>query len=62
MFVCLFGRLLCYPGNNHPISKVDAESDVFVNLARWFFEHTQKWIDAQFSLLADIIHQRLIFL
>ncbi|XP_015767969.1 PREDICTED: acylamino-acid-releasing enzyme-like [Acropora digitifera] len=35
-------RLLWYPGNNHPISKVDAESDMFVNLARWFFEHTQK--------------------
>ncbi|XP_015764980.1 PREDICTED: acylamino-acid-releasing enzyme-like [Acropora digitifera] len=35
-------RLLWYPGNNHPISKVDAESDVFVNLARWFFEHAQK--------------------
>ncbi|XP_015764968.1 PREDICTED: acylamino-acid-releasing enzyme-like [Acropora digitifera] len=41
-FVCLFRRLLWYPGNNHPISKVDAESDVFVNLARWFFEHAQK--------------------
>ncbi|KAK2550944.1 Acylamino-acid-releasing enzyme [Acropora cervicornis] len=35
-------RLLWYPGNNHPLSKVDAESDVFVNLARWFFEHAQK--------------------
>ena len=42
LFVCLFRRLLWYPGNNHPISKVDAESDVFVNLARWFFEHIQK--------------------
>ncbi|XP_067024177.1 acylamino-acid-releasing enzyme-like [Acropora muricata] len=35
-------RLLWYPENNHPLSKVDAESDVFVNLARWFFEHAQK--------------------
>ncbi|XP_068714262.1 acylamino-acid-releasing enzyme-like [Montipora foliosa] len=35
-------RLLWYPGNNHPIAKVDAESDVFVNMARWFFEHLQK--------------------
>ena len=62
LFVCLFRRLLWYPGNNHPISKVDAESDVFVNLARWFFEHTQKWIDAQFSLWTGIIYIRLIFL
>ena len=62
MFVCLFPRLLWYPGNNHPISKVDAESDVFVNLARWFFEHAQKWIDAQFSLWTGIIYKRLIFL
>jgi len=35
-------RLLSYPGNNHPISKVDAESDVFVNVARWFHEHLKK--------------------
>ena len=62
MFVSLFRRLLWYSGNNHALSKVDAESDVFVNLARWFFEHAQKWIDSQLSLLADIIYIHLIFL
>ncbi|RMX52916.1 hypothetical protein pdam_00010942 [Pocillopora damicornis] len=35
-------RLLSYPDNNHPISKVEAESDSFINMARWFFEHLLK--------------------
>uniref|UniRef100_A0A4W3K1L2 Acylamino-acid-releasing enzyme n=1 Tax=Callorhinchus milii TaxID=7868 RepID=A0A4W3K1L2_CALMI len=29
-------RLLWYPENNHHISKVDAEADVFMNIALWF--------------------------
>merc|ERR1719433_2553028 len=29
-------KLLLYPGNDHPLNKVDAESDVFMNTARWF--------------------------
>ncbi|XP_078343278.1 acylamino-acid-releasing enzyme-like isoform X2 [Oculina patagonica] len=35
-------RLLSYPDNNHPIAKVEAESDAFVNIARWFHVHLQK--------------------
>lgn len=35
-------RLLSYPDNNHPIAKVEAESDVFINVARWFHEHLKK--------------------
>ncbi|KAJ7379447.1 hypothetical protein OS493_016688 [Desmophyllum pertusum] len=34
-------RLLSYPDNSHPINKVDAESDAFVNTARWFHSHLQ---------------------
>ncbi|MEQ2197490.1 hypothetical protein XENOCAPTIV_030198, partial [Xenoophorus captivus] len=32
-------RLLWYPGNNHSLSKVDAESDGFVNIALWIIQH-----------------------
>ncbi|XP_062854625.1 acylamino-acid-releasing enzyme-like [Trichomycterus rosablanca] len=32
-------RLLWYPGNNHSLSKVDAESDGFMNLALWIIQH-----------------------
>ncbi|XP_078603442.1 acylamino-acid-releasing enzyme-like [Branchiostoma floridae x Branchiostoma japonicum] len=32
-------RLLVYPDNNHPIAKVDAEADAFVNIYKWFTEH-----------------------
>ncbi|XP_066287743.1 acylamino-acid-releasing enzyme-like [Branchiostoma lanceolatum] len=32
-------RLLVYPDNSHPISKVDAEADAFVNIYKWFTEH-----------------------
>nr|XP_055023085.1 acylamino-acid-releasing enzyme-like isoform X1 [Misgurnus anguillicaudatus] len=32
-------RLLWYPGNNHALSKVDAESDAFVNGALWMLQH-----------------------
>uniref|UniRef100_A0A3B4ZH63 acylaminoacyl-peptidase n=1 Tax=Stegastes partitus TaxID=144197 RepID=A0A3B4ZH63_9TELE len=32
-------RLLWYPGNNHSLSKVDAESDVFMNIALWIIQH-----------------------
>ncbi|XP_065103865.1 acylamino-acid-releasing enzyme isoform X1 [Paramisgurnus dabryanus] len=32
-------RLLWYPGNNHSLSKVDAESDAFVNGALWMLQH-----------------------
>lgn len=35
-------RLLLYPDNNHPIAKVDAESDLNVNRARWFYDHLKK--------------------
>lgn len=35
-------RLLSYPDNNHPISKVEAESDALINMARWFHEHLLK--------------------
>lgn len=35
-------RLLSFPDNNHPIAKVEAESDVFINVARWFHEHLKK--------------------
>lgn len=33
-------RLLVYPGNSHPIDKVDAECDFFVQMARWF----ERWL------------------
>ncbi|XP_063296776.1 acylamino-acid-releasing enzyme-like [Pelobates fuscus] len=33
-------RLLWYPGNNHALAKVDAESDNFMNIALWI----QKWL------------------
>ncbi|MBN3315453.1 ACPH enzyme, partial [Atractosteus spatula] len=36
-FVCF--RLLWYPGNNHSLSKVDAESDGFMNIALWITQH-----------------------
>ncbi|KAG8436195.1 hypothetical protein GDO86_007340, partial [Hymenochirus boettgeri] len=32
-------RLLWYPGNNHSLSKVDAESDGFMNIALWILKH-----------------------
>ncbi|XP_067448493.1 acylamino-acid-releasing enzyme isoform X1 [Thunnus thynnus] len=32
-------RLLWYPGNNHSLSKVDAESDGFMNIALWVTQH-----------------------
>uniref|UniRef100_A0A3B3R6Q7 acylaminoacyl-peptidase n=1 Tax=Paramormyrops kingsleyae TaxID=1676925 RepID=A0A3B3R6Q7_9TELE len=32
-------RLLMYPGNNHSLSKVDAESDGFMNIALWIIQH-----------------------
>lgn len=35
-------RLLWYPGNNHSLSKVDAESDGFMNIAQWIIQHLFK--------------------
>ncbi|TNM87014.1 acylamino-acid-releasing enzyme [Takifugu rubripes] len=32
-------QLLWYPGNNHSLSKVDAESDGFMNVALWIVQH-----------------------
>ncbi|XP_076813073.1 acylamino-acid-releasing enzyme-like [Clavelina lepadiformis] len=32
-------RVLKYDNNNHPISKVDAEADCFMNFALWFHNH-----------------------
>ncbi|XP_029362129.1 acylamino-acid-releasing enzyme [Echeneis naucrates] len=32
-------RLLWYPGNGHALSKVDAESDGFMNIALWIIQH-----------------------
>ncbi|XP_072538219.1 acylamino-acid-releasing enzyme isoform X1 [Salminus brasiliensis] len=32
-------RLLWYPDNNHSLSKVDAESDGFMNIALWIIQH-----------------------
>ncbi|XP_061668184.1 acylamino-acid-releasing enzyme [Syngnathoides biaculeatus] len=32
-------RLLLYPGNNHALSNVDAESDGFMNTALWITQH-----------------------
>ncbi|XP_012731945.3 acylamino-acid-releasing enzyme [Fundulus heteroclitus] len=32
-------RLLWYPGNNHSLAKVDAESDGFMNIALWITQH-----------------------
>ncbi|TTC88580.1 Acylamino-acid-releasing enzyme [Bagarius yarrelli] len=32
-------RLLWYPENNHSLSKVDAESDGFMNIALWIIQH-----------------------
>ncbi|XP_051526113.1 acylamino-acid-releasing enzyme isoform X2 [Myxocyprinus asiaticus] len=32
-------RLLLYPGNNHSLSKVDAESDGFMNATLWIIQH-----------------------
>ncbi|XP_077981518.1 acylamino-acid-releasing enzyme-like [Glandiceps talaboti] len=32
-------RLLVYPNNSHPINKVDAEADAFVNIYKWYMEH-----------------------
>ncbi|CAG07332.1 unnamed protein product, partial [Tetraodon nigroviridis] len=32
-------RLLFYPGNNHSLSMVDAESDGFMNSALWIIQH-----------------------
>lgn len=36
---CLSFRLLWYPENNHSLSKVDAESDGFMNIALWMTQH-----------------------
>jgi acylaminoacyl-peptidase len=33
-------KMLSYPGNAHPIIKVDSEADCFVNMFRWFSEHS----------------------
>ena len=33
-------KVLAYPKNNHPIAAVDAEADCFVNMAKWFSEHS----------------------
>ncbi|XP_069822608.1 acylamino-acid-releasing enzyme [Dendropsophus ebraccatus] len=35
-------RLLWYPGNNHSLAKVDAESDGFMNIALWLLRHLEK--------------------
>ncbi|XP_075040012.1 acylamino-acid-releasing enzyme [Mixophyes fleayi] len=35
-------RLLWYPGNNHALSKVDAESDGFMNIALWILKHLRQ--------------------
>ncbi|XP_072276383.1 acylamino-acid-releasing enzyme [Pyxicephalus adspersus] len=35
-------RLLWYPGNNHALSKVDAESDGFMNIALWILRHLEQ--------------------
>ncbi|XP_075688118.1 acylamino-acid-releasing enzyme [Rhinoderma darwinii] len=35
-------RLLWYPGNNHGLSKVDAESDGFMNIALWILRHLEE--------------------
>ncbi|KAG9470447.1 hypothetical protein GDO78_017783 [Eleutherodactylus coqui] len=35
-------RLLWYPGNNHALSKVDAESDSFMNIALWILKHLEE--------------------
>ncbi|KAM7437971.1 hypothetical protein ABFA07_012488 [Porites harrisoni] len=32
-------RLLSYPEDNHPLSRVETESDAFINIVRWFHEH-----------------------
>ncbi|XP_069500272.1 acylamino-acid-releasing enzyme-like isoform X2 [Ambystoma mexicanum] len=32
-------RVLWYPGNNHSLAKVDAESDSFMNIALWVLKH-----------------------
>jgi len=33
-------KILNYPDNNHPISKVDAEADSAMNTVLWFYEHS----------------------
>ncbi|XP_056381212.1 acylamino-acid-releasing enzyme [Hyla sarda] len=35
-------RLLWYPGNNHSLAKVDAESDGFMNIALWLLRHLKE--------------------
>ncbi|XP_053325400.1 acylamino-acid-releasing enzyme-like isoform X2 [Spea bombifrons] len=35
-------RLLWYPGNNHSLSKVDAESDGFMNIALWILKYLKE--------------------
>ena len=35
-------KILNYPDNNHPISKVDAEADSAMNTVLWFFEHSSR--------------------
>ena len=34
-------KVLTYPNNNHPISAVECEADCFVNMAKWFFDHSR---------------------
>ncbi|CAJ0938480.1 unnamed protein product [Ranitomeya imitator] len=34
-------RLLWYPGNNHSLDKMDAESDSFMNIALWILKHLE---------------------
>ncbi|KAF6028996.1 APEH [Bugula neritina] len=34
-------RMFVYPDNSHPISSVEAESDSFINLYKWFITHMQ---------------------
>lgn len=33
--------MFVYPDNSHPISSVEAESDSFINLYKWFITHMQ---------------------
>ncbi|NXG76872.1 ACPH enzyme, partial [Baryphthengus martii] len=34
-------RLLCYPGNNHALSGIEAEADGFMNMVLWLLKHLQ---------------------
>ena len=37
--IMYFLRLLLYPEDCHPLSKVETEADVFINLIMWFASH-----------------------